>query len=327
MKKEYELFVGMQVGAKQYEQYVENVSEDNGAVEYIVLDELREQKPISATDLSEKNVYRQEDKLPKESKPYRTKKVVFVVAERCGKTTLMQNLAHLYAGAVVYKQPTKGVGYIGVPITVTSQQATGTLLDNVHMKTYLNAYKEFQAHMEKYHKQYVKMVVYRVYPNGKMEPLHDRNSAYLYDTRNFTTGGERVTVKVYENEAGERYFKYGVAQHSESGEYYGLMVKEGDETCHVHMVRYRDLATYQEVATQQVGKLDTETEAEYQHYKGGVYTVKGLVTRKDNQALYVYYIDHTGKGWLRPYAMFTSTITTVEGVKSRFAKYRTPKVN
>lgn len=65
-------------------------------VEHIVLDSIRKQYPISATQLRTEGVFKHWQMIPAIAKPYYTKKVAFVGTESCGKTTLVKNLAQLY---------------------------------------------------------------------------------------------------------------------------------------------------------------------------------------------------------------------------------------
>lgn len=64
--------------------------------EHILIDEKREQVPISATKIREKGVFAYWDYIPDVAKPYFIKKVVILGTESCGKSTLTKNLALIY---------------------------------------------------------------------------------------------------------------------------------------------------------------------------------------------------------------------------------------
>ncbi|WP_449536256.1 multifunctional transcriptional regulator/nicotinamide-nucleotide adenylyltransferase/ribosylnicotinamide kinase NadR [Ferdinandcohnia sp. Marseille-Q9671] len=63
---------------------------------HILLDEKREQVPISATDIRTKGVFHYWEYIPEVAKPYFVKKVVILGTESCGKSTLTRNLALIY---------------------------------------------------------------------------------------------------------------------------------------------------------------------------------------------------------------------------------------
>lgn len=64
--------------------------------EHILIDEKREQIPISATQIREKGVFAYWDYIPDVAKPYFIKKIVILGTESCGKSTLTKNLALIY---------------------------------------------------------------------------------------------------------------------------------------------------------------------------------------------------------------------------------------
>lgn len=63
---------------------------------HILLDEKREQVPISATDIRKNGVFHYWDYIPEVAKPFFVKKVVILGTESCGKSTLTKNLARIY---------------------------------------------------------------------------------------------------------------------------------------------------------------------------------------------------------------------------------------
>ncbi|KOP82825.1 multifunctional transcriptional regulator/nicotinamide-nucleotide adenylyltransferase/ribosylnicotinamide kinase NadR [Cytobacillus solani] len=63
---------------------------------HILIDENREQVPISATKIREKGVFAYWGYIPEVAKPYFIKKVVILGTESCGKSTLTRNLALIY---------------------------------------------------------------------------------------------------------------------------------------------------------------------------------------------------------------------------------------
>lgn len=107
-------------------------------VVHVVLDELREQYPISATDIREKGVFNKWDMIPNIAKPYYTKKVAFVGTESCGKTTLVKNLAHLYSTEYVEEYGR----------TLSEELGNGSDLMNVeHYKEIIYGHK-YNEHMK-----------------------------------------------------------------------------------------------------------------------------------------------------------------------------------
>lgn len=69
---------------------------------HIVVDEKREEVPISATEIR-KDVFKHWDKLPACVKAFFTKKVAIVGTESCGKTTLTEKLAKHYGTNYVHE--------------------------------------------------------------------------------------------------------------------------------------------------------------------------------------------------------------------------------
>lgn len=63
---------------------------------HVIIDDKREQYPISATEIRQKGVYHYWDYIPQAVKPYFVKKVVVLGTESCGKSTLVRNLALLF---------------------------------------------------------------------------------------------------------------------------------------------------------------------------------------------------------------------------------------
>ncbi|MFC4801864.1 multifunctional transcriptional regulator/nicotinamide-nucleotide adenylyltransferase/ribosylnicotinamide kinase NadR [Neobacillus sp. GCM10023253] len=63
---------------------------------HMLIDEKREQYPISATEIRNKGVFHYWDYIPELAKPYFIKKVVILGTESCGKSTLTKNLALIY---------------------------------------------------------------------------------------------------------------------------------------------------------------------------------------------------------------------------------------
>lgn len=63
---------------------------------HIVLDSERSKFNISATKIRTEGIYNHWDMIPKECQPFFIKKIAIVGTESCGKTTLVQNLAHLF---------------------------------------------------------------------------------------------------------------------------------------------------------------------------------------------------------------------------------------
>lgn len=63
---------------------------------HVLIDEKREQVPISATEIRKKGVFTYWDYIPEVAKPYFVKKIVILGTESCGKSTLTRNLALIY---------------------------------------------------------------------------------------------------------------------------------------------------------------------------------------------------------------------------------------
>ena len=59
----------------------------------------------------------------------------------------------------------------------------------------------------------------------------------------------------------------------------------------------------------------------YRHYKGHRYQVLGLVRHSETEEWLVLYKTLYGdfSSWVRPYAMFTSSVNTESGAQPRFA--------
>jgi HTH-type transcriptional regulator, transcriptional repressor of NAD biosynthesis genes len=68
---------------------------------HILIDESRQQYPISATEIRDKGVFHYWDYIPDVVKPYFIKKVVILGTESCGKSTLIRNLALIYNSTYV----------------------------------------------------------------------------------------------------------------------------------------------------------------------------------------------------------------------------------
>lgn len=63
---------------------------------HVLIDEKREQVPISATEIRSKGVFTYWNYIPEVAKRYFVKKVVILGTESCGKSTLTRNLALIY---------------------------------------------------------------------------------------------------------------------------------------------------------------------------------------------------------------------------------------
>jgi len=59
----------------------------------------------------------------------------------------------------------------------------------------------------------------------------------------------------------------------------------------------------------------------YRHYKGNLYQVLGLVRHSETEEWLVLYKTLYGdfSSWVRPFAMFTGTVSTDNGEQPRFA--------
>ncbi|MCC3358756.1 multifunctional transcriptional regulator/nicotinamide-nucleotide adenylyltransferase/ribosylnicotinamide kinase NadR [Bacillus sp. REN16] len=63
---------------------------------HILIDEKRDQVPISATEIRKKGVFHYWQYIPEVARPFFVKKVVILGTESCGKSTLTRNLAHIF---------------------------------------------------------------------------------------------------------------------------------------------------------------------------------------------------------------------------------------
>jgi len=59
----------------------------------------------------------------------------------------------------------------------------------------------------------------------------------------------------------------------------------------------------------------------YRHYKGRDYQVIGVATHSEDETCFVVYRPLYGEGnlWIRPFEMFTETVTVAGETKPRFA--------